>query len=196
MFGRKASGSTGSAIVHNACSFDVHSNIVHAPRTGARGAPEEIPGVIQPGETLTHPFSHDPNLGVSWKLWREDVANKNPVQLEYTWVPSSGRIWYDLSMINAGDVQWLDADSHVNETIKAGANNDGTGKLTGEVAVAHAFGGENEGITLAPHRGSGCGTIVCAPGEQHCTKAYNTDTDDQAMRDCEQSADLKLTFCG
>ena len=64
------------------------------------------------------------------------------------------------------------------------------------VAVAHPFGGEGEGMTLAPQGGPDSGIIRCPAGQQYCTGAYNTDDDDQAMRDCAQSADLKLTLCG
>jgi hypothetical protein len=193
---RKATGATGSAIVHNACPFSVRSNIVHAPRPGVDGAPEEISETLAPGTTKSHPFSHDPDMGISWKVWRDDGTNHNPVQLEYTNVPSSSRTWYDLSMINAGATQWLDPESHSGETIKSGANNDGSGGLTGMVAVAHPFGGEGEGMTLAPQGGPDSGIIRCPAGQQYCTGAYNTDDDDQAMRDCAQSADLKLTLCG
>ncbi|OCT45899.1 hypothetical protein CLCR_00061 [Cladophialophora carrionii] len=191
-----SSSNAGSALVYNACTFTVQSNIVHAPRAGDAGAPEEIIGAIAPGETFSHPFSHDPNMGISWKIWRTDGDNDNPVQFEYAWTPDTARIWYDMSMINAGEIEWLEPDSHEGETIEDGANNDGTGDLTGKVAVAHPFGGDDEGMRLDPQGGGDCDPVVCPAGEQYCLKAYNTDTDDQAMRDCAESADLRLTLCG
>jgi hypothetical protein len=153
-------------------------------------------GVVAPGETLSHPFSHDPNIGISWKIWRTDGDNRNPVQFEYTWTPDSARVWYDMSMIDAGEIEWLEPESHEGEALEDGANNDGTGDLTGKVAVEHPFGGEDEGMRLDPQGVGGCDSVVCPAGEQYCLKAYNTDTDDQAMRACTESADLKLTLCG
>ena len=50
----------GAAQVVNTCAFDVHSNIVHAPRPGAEGPPEEIYTVIPAGRESSHPFLHDP----------------------------------------------------------------------------------------------------------------------------------------
>ncbi|KIW73984.1 hypothetical protein PV04_02057 [Phialophora macrospora] len=191
-----SSSGAGSALVYNACAFTVQSNIVHAPRPGEDGAPEEIMGAIAPGETLSHPFSHDPNLGISWKIWRTDGDNHNPVQFEYAWTPDSTLVWYDMSMIDAGEIEWLDPESHEGEAIEDGANNDGTGDLTGKVAVEHPFGGEDEGMRLDPLGNGDCDSVVCPAGEQYCLKAYNTDTDDQAMRACTESVDLKLTLCG
>ena len=161
----------GSAVVHNACKFSVRSNIVHPPRVGVSGNPEEIMGTLAPGATLTHPFSHDPDMGISWKLWREDAGTSNhkPVQLEYTSVPLSGGLWYDMSMIDAGTTEYLDAAAHESETIAAGANNDGSGALTGMVAVAHPFGGAGEGMTLTTN----CGSVVCPAGQQYCKTPFS-----------------------
>ncbi|OQU96471.1 hypothetical protein CLAIMM_02552 [Cladophialophora immunda] len=110
--GWRGDGYLGQSVVYNNCPFVVHSNIVHGPRPGVEGPPEEIYSILQPQEGLSHPFAHDPRMGVSWKLWRTDSDNTAPVQFEWTWHDSFQRTWYDLSMVNAGDAGWLDEDAH------------------------------------------------------------------------------------
>ncbi|KAJ9608376.1 hypothetical protein H2200_007364 [Cladophialophora chaetospira] len=185
---------TGSAVVANECPFVVYTNIVHAPRPGQAGAPEEILVTLQTGESQSHPFDHDLNMGVSWKVWRTDTNNKNVVQFEYTYVGE--RTYYDLSMINGGTVEYLEPEEHEGETIEEGANNDGSGKLTGEVGVVHPFAEEGLSLIAQGNVGGGCGSVVCPAGDRTCAQAYNTDDDHQAMRDCGASVDLKLTLCG
>lgn len=187
-------GGTGSAIVANKCPFVVQTNIVHAPRAGREGAPEEIPLTLQPGESQSHPFEHDLNMGVSWKVWRTDTANKNVVQFEYTC--DGQRTYYDMSMINGGTVEYLEGSEHEGEAVKEGANNDGSGKLTGDVGVVHPFREEGLSLKAQGSVGGGCGAVVCLAGEKTCAQAYNTDDDHQAMRDCGASVDLRLTLCG
>ncbi len=52
----------GAAEVYNACPFAVNSNIVHAPRPGADGAPEDISSTLAPGDSGSHPYLHDPGM--------------------------------------------------------------------------------------------------------------------------------------
>lgn len=132
-------------------------------------------------------------MGVSWKIWRTDTNNTAVVQFEYT--PEAAVTWYDLSMINGGEVVYTDP-SKSSEKIEEGTNNDGTGELTGQVGVVHAFAEEGLSLAAMGSEGGGCGSIVCVAGEQYCKQAYNTDNDHQAMRDCEADVDLKLTLCG
>lgn len=190
----------GSAHVHNACSFPVNSNIVHAPRPGANGSPEEIASVLAPGASLSHPFAHDPDMGISWKIWRQDDVGgaRTPVQLEYTWKPDVGRTWYDLSMIDAGEAGWLDdgvsASSKENEKAIVG-DGDGYGDYVGEIGIKHPFG--EEGLTLSPKVvGGNCAKVNCVPGDEFCTTAYNTWNDWGQQHDCGEKVDLTLTLCG
>lgn len=189
----------GEAIVVNACPFSVNSNIVHAPRPGVAGTPEEIFSVLAPGAVASHDFSHDPHMGISWKVWRTDVANTSPVQFEYTYMPDQGRIWYDVSMIDAGKVAWTDPSANPAEPIVGDA--DGYGDYLGEVAVKHAFA--DVGMTLSPlvngapaTEGGSCVAVKCEPGAEFCKDAYNVWNDWGQQHDCAQHASLKLTLCG
>ncbi|KIV80573.1 hypothetical protein PV11_08066 [Exophiala sideris] len=194
--GNTNNGGVGAAIVVNACPFSVHSNIVHAPRPGAAGAPEEIYSVLAPGQTATHAFSHDPQMGISWKIWRTDVDNNSPIQFEWTYMPDMARTWYDLSMIDAGKIAYTDPNT-------AGwivGDADGYGDYVGQVAIKHAFA--DHGMTLTPMVGGNaltegnCVAVRCAPGDQFCKDAYNVWNDWGQQRDCAQGASLKLTLCG
>ncbi|KIY00124.1 uncharacterized protein Z520_03809 [Fonsecaea multimorphosa CBS 102226] len=183
----------GQSVVYNNCPFAVHSNIVHGPRPGVEGPPEEIYSILQPQQVLSHPFAHDPQMGVSWKLWRTDVDNTAPVQFEWTWHNSFQRTWYDLSMINAGKAAWLNEDAHQGEAIVG--DKDGLGAYVGEVAIKHAF--KEEGMTLTPNVvGGNCVPLHCAPGEEFCTASYNVHNDWGQQHDCGEAVDLTLTLCG
>ncbi|KAI1628554.1 hypothetical protein EDD37DRAFT_644346 [Exophiala viscosa] len=194
--GNTNNGGVGEAIVVNACPFSVQSNIVHAPRPGVAGAPEEIFSVLAPGQTATHAFSHDPKMGISWKVWRTDVANHSPIQFEWTYVPEQGRTWYDLSMIDAGKIAYTDP----NASGKIFGDADGYGDYVGQVAVKHAFA--DHGMTLTPMSGGNvltegnCVAVRCQPGDEFCKDAYNVWNDWGQQRDCAQGASLKLTLCG
>ncbi|OAP58098.1 hypothetical protein AYL99_07188 [Fonsecaea erecta] len=186
-------GYVGQSVVYNNCNFAVHSNIVHGPRPGDEGPPEEIYSILQSQDSLKHPFAHDPRMGVSWKLWRTGVENTAPVQFEWTWHDSFQRTWYDLSMINAGEVGWLNEDAHQGEAIVG--DEDGLGAYVGRVAIKHAF--TDEGMTLTPGIVQGnCVPIRCAPGEEYCTASYNAHNDWGQQHDCGEAVDLKLTLCG
>ncbi|KIW15926.1 hypothetical protein PV08_05976 [Exophiala spinifera] len=181
----------GTAYVKNACPFTVMSNIVHGASAESHEAPEEIYSSIAPGQTLSHPFSHDPNTGVSWKIWRTDVSNQAPVQFEYTWIPDAKRTWWDLSMIDAGRVDWLESKNAGKAIV---GDQDGYGAYVGRVGVKHAF--VNEGMSLVPSAQQGiCEAVVCRPGEQFCKTAYNVWNDWGQQRDCHESVDLTLTLC-
>ncbi|OAL35665.1 hypothetical protein AYO20_05046 [Fonsecaea nubica] len=150
----RGDGYLGQSIVYNNCTFTVHSNI--------------------PQEMLSHPFAHDPRLGVSWKLWRTDVENTSPVQFEWTWHDALQRTWYDLSMINAGNAGWLSPVAHRGEPIVG--DEDGLGAYVGKVAIKHAF--KVEGMTLVPEVvGGNCVPLHCASGEAYCTASYNVHND-------------------
>ncbi|KAK5196590.1 hypothetical protein LTR92_004135 [Exophiala xenobiotica] len=123
----------GQAIVVNACPFDVMSNIVHPPRPGVEGKPEEILSTLAAGATATHPFTHDPDMGISWKIWRTDIENQSPVQFEWAWIPGMQRSWWDLSMIDAGEVDWL-------ETGAPERRSSVTRMVTGNTLVRSVFG--------------------------------------------------------
>ncbi|EXJ81191.1 hypothetical protein A1O3_07481 [Capronia epimyces CBS 606.96] len=186
----------GKATVHNACPFSIYSNIVHGAQDGT-GLPEEIYQVLEPNETVSHAFSHDPGVGVSWKIWRqdEDTDNWSPIQLEYTWITDSKRTWYDLSMIDAGEPDWLEESD---EEIVADA--DGYGEYTGSIGIRHSF--QEHGITLTPHvdgeevAEGNCLAVQCPAGEEFCLGAYNTWNDWAQQHDCEEGVDLKLVLCG
>ncbi|KAK6382375.1 hypothetical protein LTS17_004262 [Exophiala oligosperma] len=187
----------GTAYVINNCPFGVMSNIVH----GTSGVdsdgvpPEEIMSSIAPGQTVSHPFSHDPNTGVSWKIWRTDVSNQAPVQFEYAWIPEAKRTWWDLSMIDAGKVGWLDEEAGNAAGEDIVGDRDGYGAYVGRVGVKHAF--VDEGMSLVPSVQDGiCQAVVCRPGEQFCKTAYNVWNDWGQQRDCAETVDLTLTLCG
>lgn len=188
----------GHASVENACAFAVNSNIVHAPRPGAEGPPEEIYEILLPGARQTHPFVHDPSMGVSWKLWRTDVENTAPVQLEYTWIPEARRTWYDLSMIDAGEAEALEG-SGVEAPVP---DADGYGEYRGSIGIRHAF--TDGGMSLSPDlegqdqdtAAGNCVRVGCVPGEAYCAGAYNTWNDWGQQHDCGEGVDLKLVLCG
>jgi hypothetical protein len=193
-------GGLGQAVVRNACPFAVHTNIVHGPRRG-QWPPEEISGVLQPGETSTHPFSHDPNTGVSWKIWREDGANTAPVQLEYTWIADQRRTWYDLSMVDAGAPEWLqNAAETRSDDHEIVPDKDGYGDYQGSIGIKHAFA--DDGMTLTPQQHGkaaaqgNCVAVQCEPGARYCTGAYNTWNDWGQQHDCAEGVDLNLVLCG
>ncbi|EXJ73112.1 uncharacterized protein A1O5_04261 [Cladophialophora psammophila CBS 110553] len=189
----RGDGYIGQSIVYNNCPFAVHNNIVHAPRPGVDAPPEEMYSILHPGAELSHPFAHDPRMGISWKLWRTDVENTAPVQFEWTWDNTFQRTWYDLSMINAGDAGWLNEDAHEGEAIVS--DEDGLGAYVGKVGIRHAF--KDEGMTLVPDRTEGnCVPLQCAPGEEYCTASYNAHNDWGQQHDCREGVDLKLTLCG
>ena len=189
----------------NACPFKVHSNIVHAPRPGApKGEdPEEIYSVLGSGVEVEHPFVHDPNMGISWKLWTEEAAG--PVQFEWTWKPDEKKVWWDLSMIDAaGDTAsgTEAADSTVTNTTTGAADvsnvRRGEGSLLG---VSHPFAAY--GLSLRPHRdGNGiemegiCGRIDCPAGEEVCWQAYNAWNDWGKQHDCGEDVGLRFVLCG
>lgn len=182
----------GSAFVINACPFTVMSNIVHGTSASSNGIPEEIYSSIAPGQTVSHPFSHDPNTGVSWKIWRTDIPNQAPVQFEYAWIPEVKRTWWDLSMIDAGSVDWLEEENAGKAIV---GDQDGYGAYVGQVGVKHAF--VDEGMSLVPSVQEGiCEAVLCRPGEQFCKTAYNVWNDWGQQRDCAEHVDLTLTLCG
>lgn len=190
----------------------MHSNIVHSPRPNPNAAevtftaPEEIYSVLALGESLEHPFVHDPAMGINWKLWpmenaQEGGAKEGPVQSEYMWVPDARKVWWDLSMIDAGgrvkrrhypgvhgngesefppqqEEEDQDAEPE-GETEASGAHLPG---------VTHPFAAH--GLSLQPQRngqpvvhvdaaggtavGAGvCTRIDCPAGEDVCRQAYN-----------------------
>ncbi len=182
----------GQAIVVNACPFAVMSNIVHPPREGSDEAPEEILSTLAPGATETHPFVHDPEMGISWKIWRTDIENQSPVQFEWAWVPNVQRTWWDLSMIDAGEVDWLKKTDAGKQIV---GDADGYGKYVGQVGVLHPFA--DEGMSLVPDVAEGnCIAIFCEPGQEFCKNAYNVWNDWGQQHDCPEHANLKLTLCG
>ncbi|KAK5221617.1 hypothetical protein LTR47_010804 [Exophiala xenobiotica] len=182
----------GQAIAVNACPFDVMSNIVHPPRPGVEGKPEEILSTLAAGATATHPFTHDPDMGISWKIWRTDIENQSPVQFEWAWIPGMQRSWWDLSMIDAGEVDWLETGSAGEEIV---GDADGYGEYVGQVGVRHPFA--DEGLSLVPDVNEGkCVPILCQPGQEFCVHAYNVWNDWSHQKDCPEHANLRLTLCG
>ncbi|EXJ78700.1 hypothetical protein A1O1_09102 [Capronia coronata CBS 617.96] len=193
---RDETGSTaGKATLYNACPFTVYSTIVHGTGAGDTGALEEVYQTLEPEESVSHSFEHDAEVGVSWKIWREDTDNTSPVQFEYTWIQGSKRTWYDLSMIDAGEAEWLeDSDEEIV------ADEGGYEDYTGDIAIKYSF--QEYGMTLIPQvdgkevADGNCLSVKCAADEEFCTAAYNTSDDWGQQHDCEDSVDLKLVLCG
>jgi len=167
---------------------------VHGPRPGINGPPEEIASTLGPDERVEHDLVQGPNIGISWKIWREDIENKRPIQLEWTWVPDSERTWYDLSMIDAAEAQKQDSSEEELEP----------GQLefemsAGAVGVKHAFA--ELGLTLTTERNANavehanCVDIKCEPGDEYWLKADNKSDDWERQHDCQEDVGLKLTLC-
>jgi hypothetical protein len=199
-----SSGGAGVAFVHNNCSFAINSNIVHGPRPEDKGPPDEIYGMLEAGESLEHAFSHDPNVGISWKVWRtdHDTVNTSPIQLEWTWGPVAKRTWYDLSMIDAGKAGWVEMPENGDALSPADLvdHPDDLGRWVGNVGIEHPF--KREGMSLTPYIGSeevfegNCKGVKCAAGDPYCTGAYNTWNDWGQQQDCSEEVSLKLVLCG
>jgi hypothetical protein len=207
----------GSASFLNACPFAVHSNIVH----GARGPsspeddtfipPEEILSVLAPGEERTHPFVHDPGLGVSWKLWPSEGEGEGegsgngggavPVQFEWTLVPGERRSWWDLSMIDATAGQ---GGGPVKRSLVVGGKGNECRQSDADPTfegVPHAFA--PYGLSLQPHhdgdaveREGMCSRVECPAGEGVCRQAYNAWNDWGQQRDCAEDVSLRVVLCG
>ncbi|KIV88206.1 hypothetical protein PV10_09123 [Exophiala mesophila] len=197
---KSASSKGASALVYNKCTFPVNSNIVHGARGGNEAKPEEVLGILQPGQTWSHSFEHDRNLGVSWKIWRTDVDNTAPIQLEYTATDTS--TWWDLSMVDAGEAGWLDESTEDvgNELADTTGDADGLGDYVGMVGIQHSFA--EYGLSLVPvldgnevFEGN-CVAVKCSAGESYCKSAYNTWNDWGQQKDCPSGVSLQLTLCG
>jgi len=97
------SESVGSAIVNNACSYDVY--LYNTP--AADGGYTEIDEVLSPGGTYEQTFTELSN-GDGWSLkLSTSTAMSNIMQYEYTF-HDDGIIWYDLSDVNGNpwDGNW------------------------------------------------------------------------------------------
>lgn len=194
------SSNGASASVYNKCTFAVNSNIVHGARGGDEAKPEEIRVVLQPGQSFSHSFEHDLNLGVSWKVWRTDVDNTAPIQLEYT--ATDTLTWWDLSMIDAGEAGWLETPTEDAEIEPANITGDadGLGDYVGMVGIQHSFA--QYGLSLVPFLDGNevsqgnCVAVRCSAGELYCTSAYNTWNDWGQQKDCANDVSLHLTLCG
>lgn len=197
---KSPSSNGASASVYNKCTFAVNSNIVHGARGGDETKPEEIWVVLQPGQNFSHSFEHDRNLGVSWKIWRTDVDNTAPIQLEYT--ATDTLTWWDLSMIDAGEAGWLDGPTEDAEIQPANITGDadGLGDYVGMVGIQHSFA--QYGLSLVPFLDGNevsqgnCVAVRCSAGESYCTSAYNTWNDWGQQKDCANGVSLHLTLCG
>ena len=63
------------------------------PRLGAKKEekPEEIYDVLGSGVVVEHPWLHDLDMRISWKLSMD--SDMGPVDFEWTWRPDQGKVW-------------------------------------------------------------------------------------------------------
>ena len=172
---------------------------------------------------MEHPFVHDPGMGISWKLWPQASSEADtvagPVQFEYTWVPNARKVWWDLSMIDAGAGAPASGKRHYGPPAAEEYQEEQPEQEqapeedpeAGAPGITHPFAAH--GLSLQPHRngqavmhvdatgesaaGAGvCKRIECPAGEGVCRQAYNAWNDWGQQHDCEEDVSLELMLCG
>lgn len=96
-------GSPGSAIVLNACSYDVQLSSVPAQYGGY----DTTEHTLSPGQSYTQQWTQLSN-GAGWSIkLAKNAGDSSIMQYEYTF-QNDGTIWYDLSCVNGNpwDKNW------------------------------------------------------------------------------------------
>ena len=125
------------------------------------------------GQSVTHPFSHDPMGGVVWKV-KQAASDDAIIQFEHTWNKHENRVYYDIS--------WVDGHDAVGVPVFA----------TNGVNVQLFGGAAGAGGT---HGHGNCKPLVCPAGDMHCDQAYHNPKDDWATHACDDDTSLVMVLC-